>query len=75
MTTPKDSVDLNLLQPVSIAELAAGPNNVEFNPGAAAPELFQQWWAKNRDQVRHKSHKQIARAAWYACAESLGVYE
>lgn len=65
-------VDLDALQPMSIAEVAARPNNPTFTSGPA-PELFEHWWAKNGD--RGWSVKHAAREGWYACAESLGVYE
>lgn len=68
-----DEVDLNTLRPVSLAEIAARPNE-RFNTQAVAPDLFEQWWAKHRHNM-HWSVKQAARAAWHACASSLGVYE
>lgn len=65
-------VDLERLQPVSIAEVAQGPSR-DWNANAEPPELFEQWWAKNGD--RNWSVKHAAREGWYACAESLGVYD
>lgn len=38
-----------------------------------APELFERWWSNEGD--KNWSVKHAARKAWYACAESLGVYE
>jgi hypothetical protein len=66
------SVDLDSLRPVPLAEVAKGPNR-EWNDKAKAPELFEQWWAKHSD--KHWSVKHAAREGWYACAESLGVYD
>lgn len=60
MPSDKDIVDLEKLEPVSVAE-------------PKAPELFEQWWAKHGD--KNWSVKHAAREGWYACAESLGVYD
>jgi hypothetical protein len=57
---------------VSIADVASRPNNPTFTSGRA-PELFEHWWAKNGD--KNWSIKHAAREGWYACAESLGVYD
>jgi hypothetical protein len=63
------AVDLDNLHPVSLAEVARRPNQT-WNEKVKAPELFEQWWAKNGD--KHWSVKHAAREGWYACAESLG---
>jgi hypothetical protein len=64
-------VDLDELKPVSLAEIAARPSHsgVLGKP----PELFERWWAKHGD--KSWSVKHAARKGWYACAESLGVYD
>ena len=64
-------VDLDDLKPVSIAEIAARPDQSFGNP--KTPELFEQWWVKHGD--KNWSVKHAAREGWYACAESLGVYD
>jgi len=68
----RQGIDLDRLQPVSVAEVAKGPNRT-WNSQAKAPDLFEQWWAKNGD--KHWSIKRAAREGWYACAKSLGVYD
>lgn len=65
--------DLNELKPVSIAEVAKGPNRTTFD--AVAPNLFEVWWKENRAATKSLTRKQLASVAWYACAKSLGVYE
>jgi hypothetical protein len=67
-----EPVDLDKLQPVTIAEVAARPNRT-FQ--GVPPELFRVWWTKNGKHVKALPKEQIARAAWYACAESPGCYE
>ena len=68
-------VDLSNLKPVSLAEIAAGSNRVAFTT-RPAPELFEVWWQEQgRALTTGSTRKSAARTAWYACAESLGVYE
>jgi len=69
-----DEVDLDALRPVSIAEIAARPNGGGVS--GKAPNLFENWWNKNQQHFKNGCpRKEIAQAAWYACAESLGVYD
>lgn len=71
----RDAVDLDALRPVPLAEIIKGPNR-EWNNNAKAPELFEQWWDKSgRVLLVGMTRKEAARAAWYACAESLGAYD
>lgn len=65
-------VDLNKLRPISLADAIARPTG-QFNTGAVAPDLFEQWWAARGD--RNWATKHAAREGWYACAESLGVQD
>jgi hypothetical protein len=65
-------VDLDRLRPVSITEVAQRPNH-KWDNTTKPPELFEHWWAKNGD--KNWSIKHAAREGWYACAESLGVYD
>lgn len=69
------TVDLDALRPVSLAEVAKGPEN-KWNAKAQPPEMFEHWWIKQgRRLTIGSTRKEAARAAWYACAESLGVYD
>lgn len=75
MNTDEREVDLDDLKPVSIAELARGPNR-EWDTLAKAPEMFEHWWKKHGQKLSvGATRKEAARIAWYACAESLGVYD
>lgn len=69
---PDEVVDLEKLRPVTIAEVAQSADT-KWNARAKPPELFEQWWSKSGD--KNWSVKHAAREAWYACAESLGVYD
>lgn len=67
-----DVADLSQLHTVSIAEIAARPNQT-FK--GKAPNLFEVWWKGIADNFVGADAKIVAQAAWYACAESLGVYD
>lgn len=67
-----ETVDLDELRSVSVAQIARGPNQ-EWNAKLKALELFEQWWSKNGD--KHWAIKHAAREGWYACAKLLGVYD
>lgn len=68
-------VDLDELRPVSVAEVAKGPNR-KWDENLKAPELFEHWWTKHGQKLLvGATRKEAARIAWYACAESLGVYD
>lgn len=68
-------VDMDKLEVVSVAEVAQRPNT-NWNVKAKPPELFEQWWRTHGQQLLvGATRKEAARIAWYACAESLGVYD
>lgn len=66
------AANLKNLKPLSIFEIAKRGNST-FE--GKAPDLFEQWWRMNRKELASATNKSIAKAAWYACAESLGVFE
>lgn len=54
-------IDLDKLTPVSIEEIAKGPNR-QFAPQGKVPELFEHWWSKRGDN--NWSVKHAAREGW-----------